>query len=160
MSDKYWTPEQKEVADLDAVWGDAANAAAKAVAEGKPLKPKLDAIVDLYCEAGAVAWPEQKERKGKARVRAAWKKALQDYKGLALKFTPVDIVIGGDLAVDFGKVRFGQVIRGKRVVENDKYLVVWKMEGGGWKVLYDSWNTNKPAQPAKKKPAKADEKVR
>jgi ketosteroid isomerase-like protein len=150
MTEEKWTPEQKKVADLDEAWGDAANAAAKALANGEDLKPKLEAIVDFYAEDGAVAWPEQKERKGKTKVRAAWKEALNAYKGLSLTFTPTDIVISGDLAVDFGKVRFGQIVKGKRVVENDKYLVVWKKVAGDWKVLYDAWNTNKPDKPKKK----------
>jgi ketosteroid isomerase-like protein len=74
---------------------------------------------------------------------------MHAYDGLKLRFIPERIVISYDatLASDFGKVEFAHKEKGKRVMETAKYVVVWRKERGSWKVLYDSWNTNKPAKP-------------
>ena len=43
-------------------------------------------------------------------------------------------------------VEFARVERVPKPGEIAKYLVVWKRENGEWKVLYDCWNSNRPAK--------------
>jgi len=38
---------------------------------------------------------------------------------------------------------------GNKMMDNGKYVVVWKPVNGGWKLYRDIWNTSMPAAPAK-----------
>jgi len=71
---------------------------------------------------------------------------LSLHRRLTLKFTAerIDIAHSADLATDFGKVSFGYDTPKGRVMNIGKYVVVWKKVNGVWKVLYDSYNMNKP----------------
>ena len=48
------------------------------------------------------------------------------------------------MASDFGRVYSEWQTPQGVVKSTDKYLTVWKKIDGGWKVLYDAWNTNAP----------------
>ena len=121
------TPEQTAIAKLDADWSKAAKA------------KDVDKVVGYYSKKGSVVWPGQKARHGTRAIRAAWKKAYKEDPNLSLSFAPerIEIASGGDIALDFGGVSFGGDA-------SAKYLVVWKREKGGWKVLYDCWNSKTP----------------
>jgi ketosteroid isomerase-like protein len=123
---------KKKITSLDAAWGKAATA------------HKLDATVHFYALKGTLVWPGKKAVHGKAGIRKAWKEMFATIQGLGLEFTPqrIDVAEAGDLALDFGKVAMAQVLNGKKVHVTAKYLVVWKLVAGEWKVLYDSWNYN------------------
>jgi ketosteroid isomerase-like protein len=52
-----------------------------------------------------------------------------------------------DLLIDEGT--YVMVYGEDNTRESGKYLNVWKMEGGEWKIFSNMWNTNAPATPAK-----------
>ena len=71
---------------------------------------------------------------------------FEETPSLGLQFVPDTIRIAKDcdLATDFGKVIMTmRDANGKKVRTVGKYLVVWTKVYGKWRVLYDSWNTNK-----------------
>jgi len=127
--------DEAAIRRLDEEWGKAASA------------KKLDAVVGFYAHDGSLVWPGEPAVHGTAHIRASWKKMMDTISGLNLRFTPERIVISddGSLASDFGKVEFGHEVDGKPVMEIAKYVVVWRKEKGGWKVLYDSYNMNTEA---------------
>jgi ketosteroid isomerase-like protein len=126
--------DEAAIRRLDEEWGRAAST------------QKLDAVVGFYAHDGSLVWPGEPAVHGTADIRASWKK-MMDISGLNLRFTPERIVISDDasLASDFGKVEFGHEVDGKPVMEIAKYIVVWRKEKDGWKVLYDSYNLNTEA---------------
>ena|ERR1035437_590671 len=126
--------DKKAIRKLDVEWGRAAT------------QGDLKAVVEFYARDGSVVWPDTPAQHGTAKIRAAWKSVYAAYKGLTLKFTAerIDIAQSGDVAVDFGKVAFGYIGPKGRVMNIGKYVVVWKKVNGAWKVLYDSYNMNKP----------------
>ncbi len=136
MPAKSHKADEAAIRRLDEEWGNAAT------------EKNLAAVVGFYAGDGSLVWPEQRPVHGTARIRANWKKMMHAYDGLRLRFIPERIVVSGDatLASDFGKVDFSYVDGGKRVRQIAKYVVVWRKERGRWRVLYDSWNTNKPAK--------------
>ena len=138
MSYKKWDWRQKEIADLDAAWGDAATKALKEAATEEDFK----AVAALYSEEGSILWPGFDPGYGTQEIAAGWKKANGGFTDSALKFTPVCIEVTGDLATDLGIVEFTDP---KGQVSLAKYLVVWRREDGEWKVLYDCWNENTAA---------------
>jgi ketosteroid isomerase-like protein len=50
---------------------------------------------------------------------------------------------GADTAIELGK--YTLVLKDRRVADAGKYLVVWKQQGGAWKLYRDVWNTSQPA---------------
>jgi len=126
------TDDEQAIRDLDAQWGAAAS------------RGDVDAVVALYAPDGSLVWPGEPAVHGTAAIRDAWHKMVKDYPKLSLRFTAERVVVsaGGDLASDFGRVDLGFDAPTGRTAMSAKYLVVWRREGGAWKVLYDSWNTD------------------
>ena len=122
--------DEQAIRDLDAQWGAAAS------------RSDVAAVVPLYAHDGSLVWPDQPAVHGTDAIRAAWEEMVKEFPGLSLSFTPERIVVSGDLASDFGRVDLGFDQGSKRTTMSAKYLVVWRREGGTWKVLYDSWNSN------------------
>jgi len=60
------------------------------------------------------------------------------------KLQTVGLETQGDIAIELG--RYTMLLEGGQVADSGKYLVVWKAEGGSWKLHRDVWNTNRPAQ--------------
>jgi uncharacterized protein (TIGR02246 family) len=122
---------EQEIRKLDVQWGKAAS------------RKDLRATVAFYAKDGSVVWPGAPAAHGTKAIRAAWVELMKT-PGLGLRFTPERIVVSdeADLASDFGKVQMTQrTSKGKQTMVA-KYLVVWRKEGGDWKVLYDSYNLN------------------
>lgn len=57
--------------------------------------------------------------------------------------TSISVEVHGDTAIEVGRYR----LLGDDKVELDqgKYLVVWRKEGGDWKLYLDIFNTSQPA---------------
>jgi len=141
MTYKKWDAQQKDIADLDAIWGDAATKALREAATDNDFR----AVAALYSEEGSILWPGFDPGYGRQEIAAGWKKANGSFSNSALKFTPVCIEIMGNLATDLGIVEFTDPKGGLTLA---KYLVVWRREEGSWKVYYDCWNQN-PDPPQK-----------
>ena len=56
--------------------------------------------------------------------------------------TFVDVAASGDLAYDYGAYSFAFDSEEGRVVDEGKYIVVWKKVDGAWKVMADIFNGN------------------
>ena len=125
--------DEQAIRDLDAQWGAAAS------------RSDVAAVVPFYAHDGSLVWPDQPAVHGTDAIRAAWEEMVKEFPGLSLNFTPERIVVSGDLASDFGRVDLGFDQGSQRTTMSAKYLVVWRREGGTWKVLYDSWNSNDKA---------------
>ena len=123
--------DEAEIRRLDEEWGKAAT------------EKKLDAVVGFYAHDGSLVWPGLPAAHGTAKIRANWEEMMKT-SGLKLRFIAERIVISDDgtLASDFGKVEYDHDDKGKTVKETAKYVVVWRKEKGGWKVLYDCYNAN------------------
>lgn len=132
MTDDAQENDRQEIERLDKAWGDAAS------------RGDLDGVVGMYAVDGSLVWPDQKAIHGIDGIRKAWKAMLKP-PGLWIRFIAERIVVSGDLASDFGVVESRVPPTAKKQVT--KYLVVWRREQGAWKVLYDSYNTNKAEAP-------------
>ena len=120
--------DENTIRDLDVAWGEAA------------CRHDLDAVMSFYAQDGSLAWTQSPPAHGHKAIRADWEEMMK-IPGLALEFVPERIVVSdsGDLASDFGVVKLSMT--GAPTVDA-KYLVVWRKEGGKWKVLYDSYSYN------------------
>ena len=94
------------------------------------------AVSQLYTEQAQVIAPGAPVARGRAAIAAAWQKTIDaGVEDLALETE--DVESAGDLAVETGIVRL--VARGGAVTLG-RYVVVWKREGGAWKLHRDIWN--------------------
>jgi len=76
--------------------------------------------------------------RGRDAIRAFWQGALDA--GLTeATLDTVEVDSTGDTAVEVG--RYTLRAKGGQVADAGKYVVVWKREGGGWKLHRDIWNT-------------------
>jgi len=138
MSGKKKDSDAAAIRKLDAAWDKAARA------------KDIDRVITFYSKQGSVVWPENEAAKGHKAIRARWTQAYKDTPNLWLEFKPlrIDIASGRDFAVDFGMVHFAPHVK-KGDGNIGKYLVVWKREKDGWKVLYDSYNMDTANNPVK-----------
>ena len=74
-------------------------------------------------------------------TQAFWKGMFDmGIKELVLETT--DLEDHGDTAIDIG--RYTLKADGGAVADHGKYIVIWKNDGGTWKVHRDIFNTNQP----------------
>ena len=104
--------------------GDAAGLAATYTSNGQALPTNSDII------------------EGKTALQGFWQAALD----MGLKSGTLDTIElddCGDTVIEVGK--YTLQVAGGQTVDEGKYLVVWKQEGGQWKWHRDIWNSSLPA---------------
>lgn len=126
------TSAEDDIRKLDVDWGKAAS------------RKDLEGVVAFYASDASVVWPGAPAAHGTADIRAAWSELMKT-PGLSLEFIPerIQIAASGDMAIDFGVVKFGHDTNAwAHLLETAKYVVVWKKIKGTWKVMYDCYNMN------------------
>jgi uncharacterized protein (TIGR02246 family) len=98
-------------------------------------------IAGLYTEDGQLLPPNSEILTGREAVAGFWQFVM----GLGIatvRLETVELEVLGDAAVEIG--RYTLAGGGGQPVDGGKYLVVWKNEGGAWKLHRDIWNTSTP----------------
>lgn len=94
------------------------------------------ALAQLYTEDAKVIAPGEPVARGRAAIAAAWQKSIDaGFRDLALDTAEVDA--SGELASETGTVR---LVARDGSVTSARYVVVWKRDGGLWKLHRDIWN--------------------
>lgn len=99
-------------------------------------------LATLYTAGGQLLPPNSAVVAGRDAIRAFWQGAMD----LGLKQATLDTVeVEGtsDTAVEVGTYTLRAA--GGQVADTGKYVVVWKTEGGIWRLHRDIWNTSQPA---------------
>ena len=96
----------------------------------------------LYTENGQLLPPNSDFVSGQAAISAFWQGAI-DMGIKTAKLETVEIDGEGDAVFEVGKYALGG--EGGSEMDSGKFIVVWKKEGGGWKLHRDIWNSSKPA---------------
>ncbi len=104
------------------------------------------AVGALYTEDATLLPPNLNSIKGRQGIEAFWSGAMQmGIKDVVL--STVELMGMGDFVCEIGKYKLTIQPQGQNTVEdNGKYLVIWKQEGGTWKLHIDIWNTSMPPQ--------------
>ena len=99
-------------------------------------------IAALYTNDGQL-FPAQSDLvTGKQSIHEFWKTAIDS----GIKTVQLDTLETegyGDTAIEVGKYRFGG--EGEQMIDEGKYLVIWKRENGQWRLHREIWNTSLPA---------------
>ena len=102
-------------------------------------------VAALYTEGGQVLAPGADIITGRGGVEAFWRGAMEAGVKRA-ELNTLELDHQGATAIEVGRARlYGE---GGDVMDEPKYLVVWKQEGGQWRIHRDIWNSDAaPAQP-------------
>jgi uncharacterized protein (TIGR02246 family) len=99
-------------------------------------------VAELYTNDGMLLPPGSDFVKGKEAIRDFWQGAMN----LGIKEATVDILdveLQGDVVIEVGKYQLRGA--GGEMMDQGKYIVIWKQEDGQWKLHRDTWNTSRTA---------------
>jgi uncharacterized protein (TIGR02246 family) len=118
--------------DIDAANAQFTAAAAKGDGAG---------LAALYAADGQVLPAGSDPIKGKEAIQKFWQGALDS--GIAeVGLTTVDLFGRGPTATEVGQYELRD--KAGKVLDHGKYIVVWRKQGGKWKLLRDMFSTNVP----------------
>lgn len=99
-------------------------------------------IAALYTRDGQLLPPNSDVITGKQAIAAFWKGAM-DMGVKAVRLETVEVEGFGQTANEVGK--FTLLAAGDQVIDTGKYVVIWKLDAGQWKLHRDVWNSSRPA---------------
>jgi len=99
------------------------------------------AISRCYSENAVIMPPNQDLIRGRKNIEGFWRGIMTaGVKGLRLESQNIETY--GEVLAEIG--RFTVLIEGNQVIDEGKYLVLWKQENGEWKLFRDIWNSSRP----------------
>jgi uncharacterized protein (TIGR02246 family) len=104
------------------------------------------AIGELYASDAAVLPPNAAKVTGRAAIADFWGAALAGGLAGVVLTTEEVAYAGGDVATEIGSA----VLSAKdgSVVDEGKYIVLWRRDGNTWRLQRDIWNSNRALAPA------------
>ena len=99
------------------------------------------AIGELYTDNAVFMPPNHDAISGRAEIVAALK-GFMDMGIASMKLNTVEVVEHGDTAIEEGRYTLGTA--DGQTADVGKYIVVWKNDGGTWKLHKDIFNSNQP----------------
>jgi uncharacterized protein (TIGR02246 family) len=99
-------------------------------------------LAALYTENGQVLPPNSDFVTGKQAIQAFWQ-AIRDMGIKAATLETVELESHGDTATEVGK--YTLLGDEEQVLDEGKYIVIWKQEDGEWKLHRDIFNSSMPA---------------
>lgn len=100
-------------------------------------------MAELYTENGEVLPPNAETAKGKEAVKSFWQ-ALMDMGIASVKLEVREVEQHGDTAIELSNATLSGA--NDQVLDQAKYIVVWKRRNGDWLLHWDIFNSNLPAQ--------------
>ena len=98
-------------------------------------------VAALYTATAEVFPPNSDVVRGREAIGKFWQGAMDaGVKGVTV--TTLEVQAHGDSAHEVGK--YALLGEGGKEIDSGKYIVIWKREGGQWKLHRDIWNTNQP----------------
>ena len=97
------------------------------------------AIATLYTDQGQLLPANSDFVRGTQAIRTFWQGVLDMGLQDAILET-IEVEAHGDTAIEVGCYRL--LAAGEKVADNGKYIIVWKNEGGNWKLHRDIWTTS------------------
>jgi uncharacterized protein (TIGR02246 family) len=99
-------------------------------------------MATLYTEKGQFLPPNSDFVTGKQALQATFQ-ALMDMGIKSIELETIEVEGYGDTASEVGKYTLAS--EGGQVLDQGKYIVIWKQEAGQWKLHRDIFNSSLPA---------------
>jgi uncharacterized protein (TIGR02246 family) len=101
------------------------------------------AVARLYTARAQLLPANSDVVEGTDAIRSFWQSGMNmGIKNVVLETIEVEDL--GDTAIEGGRYRL--LVANGSVADGGKYIVVWKNEGGTWKLHRDIWTTSQPAK--------------
>jgi uncharacterized protein (TIGR02246 family) len=103
------------------------------------------AVAAWYTADATLLPPDSRMMKGRDTIQTFWQGAMNTGVREA-ELETLEVEVREDLAYELG--RFAMRVQpegGGAARLAGKYVVVWKVEGGGWRMHVDIWNSDPPA---------------
>ncbi|HJN09905.1 MAG TPA: SgcJ/EcaC family oxidoreductase [Pirellulaceae bacterium] len=100
------------------------------------------AIATLYTNDGQLLPTHHDAVTGQEAIQEFWQVAIDSGIKTA-QLDTIEVEGCGDTAIEVGKYRLGG--EGEQLLDEGKYIVIWKRENGQWRLHRDIWNTSLPA---------------
>ena len=101
------------------------------------------AMAALYTENGQLLPSNSEFITGRERIASFWQQVMD----MGIKTAELETLEAeglGETAFEVGRYKLGGAAG--EILDQGKYVVVWKKEDGQWKLHRDIWNTNLPAE--------------
>ena len=98
-------------------------------------------LAALYTASGQLLPPNMGVMAGQEAIQAFWQGAM-DMGIQSAQLEIVEVEDHGDTAIEVSRYTLGA---GGQVLDQGKYVVIWKREGGQWKLHRDIFNSSLPA---------------
>jgi ketosteroid isomerase-like protein len=108
-------------------------------------KKDAAALTALYTANATVLAPNAARVTGSQAIVEFWKAGLNGAPPVG-KLTTVEVEAHGDTAHEVGTYELSTA--DGKIIDKGKYVVIWKREGGQWKMHRDIWNSDMPAAAA------------
>ena len=105
-------------------------------------KKDAAALTALYTTTAILLPPNGVSSTGSQAILEFWKSALPGAPAVGT-LTTVEVESHGDTAHEVGTYQLS--LADGKVADKGKYVVIWKREGGQWKLHRDIWNSDVPA---------------
>lgn len=96
-------------------------------------------VADIFAEDGVLLAPGGKMFKGRQQILERQRTAMRSVgPGVKVTVTTVDVWLDGDTAYETGKYHYTYQEKGKRAVDEGRYVTAWKrQQDGSWKLSMD-----------------------
>jgi len=97
-------------------------------------------LASLYTDDGRLLPPNHPVVTGHKNIQAFWGALMQA--GIRAEVKTITALASGSTAVEEGMVK---IYAGDMMVDELKYVVIWKKIKGNWMIHQDIWNSSNPA---------------
>jgi uncharacterized protein (TIGR02246 family) len=109
------------------------------------------AVANMYTTDARMLPPNSEILEGRPNIQKFWQDAITA--GMKLEsLETVHVETQGNVAVEIGRYTTRIPGGGVTLTDKGKYVVVWKREGGSWKLAVDIFNTSVPLVVVPKSP--------
>ena len=103
----------------------------------------MASLATFYTENGQLLPTNSDFITGREAIQAFWQASI-DRGVKAVKLETVEVDDHGNTAIEVG--RYTILGEAGRVLDNGKYIVIWKQADGQWKLHRDIFNSSRPAR--------------
>ncbi|GAA4395568.1 hypothetical protein GCM10023187_02630 [Nibrella viscosa] len=99
-------------------------------------------LSELYTSDAVLLPPGATGQNGPQTIGQFWQGAM-DMGVAGVKLTSIEVENHGDTAIEMGQYELRSAAGDQ--LDHGKYIVIWKRQGGQWRLHRDIWNTSQTA---------------
>lgn len=99
-------------------------------------------LAAIYAESGMILPPNGDMISGRQQIESFWQ-GMMNMGVKNVKLQILEVEQHGDTAIELGRATI--MDEGNQVLDEVKYIVIWKQENGAWKIYRDIFNSNTKA---------------